>query len=219
MSTVTPGPRRFFKDKELHAFTEDRAAAIEQAQAELRKTTAAAVIAIGRELHKVQRRLAKRGEGIFNAWMKQRLKVGRRTAYKMISVHLVFGDCAQYAQTCDVSALYVLAQNGVPKQAIEEALALAKEGHTVTHQLAKTIIAKAYGGSSPQFVEEDTSVADIGSGVRPPRPKAIELLKAAWEQATPKERDEFNEWTKQRKVATEINPKTGERLMVPSTLS
>lgn len=191
----------------------DHAAVIVEALARMRRATAAEVLLIGKELVAAQNKLGNRGNGTFCRWCTQKLRISRATAYNMVRAYNVFGDCAIFVQTFDVSAIYELSKNGVPKQAIERALEIGKQGLPVTHEWAKRLVGSVGEEMCDLPPSDETAAPKIARAVNP-RPTALDRLKNAWIDATSLERNQFYKWIREGQVKTEMSAKEGRRLLV-----
>lgn len=134
--------RKPYKDIDLLDIKplEAHAVNIEKMQDTMRRVSVRKILAIGKELIEARERLGKKGSGKFGAWCRDRLKFSRRTCYNYIYAYEVFGDCATVAQMFDVTAMYHLAQPGVPSKAITEALIHAESGRRITMAMVRTIL-------------------------------------------------------------------------------
>lgn len=74
----------------------------------------------------------------FKTWVERECGCSIRSAYRYISAFENFGDCATVAHI-ELSAMYELAKNDCAKKA---ALRMAKDGKTVTQQIAKELVTK-----------------------------------------------------------------------------
>ena len=78
--------------------------------------------------------LYKRDEGGFEGWVENRLKMSRRTAYRLLDVHKQFGDYESVPNwhTLPRSVLYLLATPSTPDEVREEAIERAEAGERLT---------------------------------------------------------------------------------------
>ncbi len=106
---------------------------LRQAAEQLRSTLAggvAGLLAAGESLAKARRRL---GRGKWEPWLLAEAQVPRRSASRLIAVHKTFaGVDAEVLARFTPTALYSLAQAGVPQSLREFAVAQARGGAKVT---------------------------------------------------------------------------------------
>lgn len=123
-------------DSETRIITKQRAGEIRS----LMRSTAENVMQVGEKLLEVQLKL---GNGQFDAWLSAEFDWSRRTAYNFIGVFKQFRDRANFAQI-DVatSALYLLAAPSTPDSAVDEVMARAEAGESISHSQAKGIVAE-----------------------------------------------------------------------------
>ena len=207
--------------KDCKVQLESRALEIDRIQAEWRKTDAAYILALGEELHAARDLLGHRGDGVFGAWLRDRLKVSRTTAYNWMNSYLALGDCPKFVQTFDAGALSMLSRNGVKRWRIEEALALDKKGKRVTRSMALNLVGSRFSklrerpGDDPEEPGEvsghDIDPEEEEKILHPPKKTPLHYLKHFWTIASGAERDTFTEWTEERTVETELNAQTGLR--------
>jgi len=92
-----------------------------------------AVIDAGRKLSYARNRL---GRGKWEPWLEQEAQIPRRSASRLIAVHKVFKTCdPNTLQKFTPTALYVLAEPGVPQSIREYAVEQADDGAGVTAAL------------------------------------------------------------------------------------
>lgn len=133
-STKIASSKADFKD------VEQLAKHIDSAKEAIRKN----VIAIGKYLSRAHDKLAKHGSGVFGKWVEERCGIAIQSARNFMRVAEVFGigERTKFVQTFDQSAMYVLAAPSTPREAVDEAMGMAKEGEYVSHAIAKEIVAK-----------------------------------------------------------------------------
>lgn len=119
---------------------ERHATNVQTIQERIRKTTAEGVADLGRELEAAQERLANRGSGTFQAWVKERLGISKSNAYNAIASWRFLKDRPNFGRTFEPSALYLIAPESCPAPARAEALKIAESGKVVTYEIAKAIV-------------------------------------------------------------------------------
>lgn len=106
---------------------------LRRAAAELRarlRRTVAEVVSAGRVLARARRRL---GRGLWEPWLAREAGVPRRSASRLVAVHRAFGTAPRDTlQHFTPTALYALAEPGVPQSLREYAVAEATAGREVT---------------------------------------------------------------------------------------
>lgn len=106
---------------------------LHRAAAELRvrlRHSVAEVLAAGQVLARARKRL---GRGKWEPWLAAEAQVPRRSASRLLAVHRVFGAVDPAAlQQFTPTALYVLAEPGVPRSIREYAVERAADGEAVT---------------------------------------------------------------------------------------
>jgi hypothetical protein len=122
-------------DGETRIVVQQRASEIKS----LVRATAENIAQIGEKLTEVRARLHNGG---FNGWLESEFGWSRRTAYNFIAVYEKFRDRANFAQLdIATSALYLLAAQSTPDEAVNEALGRAESGERITPAVAQDIIA------------------------------------------------------------------------------
>lgn len=179
---------------------EEEAVEIDKAQDGIRQTSVEKVLVIGELLWKAHDKLANYGDGVFNNWCKQRLKLKRTTAWKIMTVHDYFGaDCSQCKQSYALSALYLLSRPSTPGRIRKLAKRFAAKGGKVSHWRVKLWLKFDQDEQEPkeeqEQVEEQKQKNKSGGGNPPP--SALDALIEAWARATDEEREKFDEWRKQ----------------------
>jgi hypothetical protein len=167
---------------------------------------------MGRHLLAVNTLLANHGNGGFGKWVEKRLQLSRKTAERYISVYTFFEKDCDIVTQFDVSALYVLASPSVDNQVRKEALALARSGHTISQSRAKHLIECEHRAHLEKFRKENAELLEASvDKVEMPaldakaRKSPLDRLKAAWEDASPGERQEFNAWKSSRLTQSKGN--------------
>jgi hypothetical protein len=102
------------------------------------RTTAGAIIAIGRELRTAKGIL---GASVFGHWIEAEFGFTDRTARNYIAVVTQLGEYEDRISSIPASTLYLLASQSVPQEAIETVIARTEAGETVTREEAREIIA------------------------------------------------------------------------------
>lgn len=106
---------------------------------ELAQTSAVwQVIAIGKALTRARDLIREEGTRDFAEWAKARVGISKTGAYRAIQVFEKFGERPTLGRL-EVSAAYALAMDGVPDEAIEQALEEA-QSKPVTAKRAKEIV-------------------------------------------------------------------------------
>ena len=140
-------PSKTFQKVEGEARAVDEAMGrLDSATAIFERSRTQVAMEVGAVLAAAQAKLSKYGEGVFNRWLSDRLKLGKSTAYKWLRLHEYFGDCPQCIQTVDVSALYILAQNSsrAYRDALKDTLALAEKGERVSDSARSRKVKSVY---------------------------------------------------------------------------
>lgn len=122
---------------------------VQQKTGEIRdriKRTASDIMEIGERLIDIKERL---GHGRFAEWLQIEFEWSDRTARSLMSVAEAFKSANFSDLNIAPSAMYVLAAPSVPEEARQQAVALASNGHHVTHSEAKAIIAEHKPAPSP----------------------------------------------------------------------
>lgn len=97
--------------------------------------TAVVAVKIGRELIKTKERLPDR---TFRRWVAAELPWSISKVSRLMQVARTFVDAD--VGKFSASALYVLCWPGAPESARSEALAMVREGHAVTHRIARELL-------------------------------------------------------------------------------
>ena len=121
----------------------------------LMKRAASDIIEIGQKLIEVK---AKLGHGYFGRWLKVEFDWHWNTANNFMRVAEKFTNFVNLENVAP-SALYLLAMPSTPESARIEAIARAEEGETITHGLARGIVADHRSPALP-FVPEDDPLTD-----------------------------------------------------------
>ncbi len=181
----------------------------------MRRTNVKGVLTIGRQLHKARAVLGRKGDGIYGEWCKKRLKISRTTAHNMLNAYLVFGDCPTVEHSFELTALYLLSKNGIPKDVIETAISIAEGGGRVTAERARNLIGDSHEQRAldDAQTEDDEDDEEPSQRSAPPKRTPLERLQKAWNDASEKERKEFRNWAKQWRKQTELED-DGRRLLV-----
>lgn len=172
-----------------YKLVEDQALAIQRSREQFSRLKSEHIISVGKLLMEAQSKLSKYGDGVFIKWLKERLHISKTTAYKWIQVADIFGDCPQCVQRIQPSALYKLAQAGLPAGARRKALEAAEKGGTVTLTLANQLIANARGGKSAREKGKKRSDEHMAA-----MKMTWNCLVRSWKEASDEERREFNNW-------------------------
>lgn len=130
----------------------------------LARQCAESVLHIGRHLNEVRERIGRVG---FTQWVDTEFAWDIRHAHRMMDAAEVFGSVGngQIVGRFDASALYVLSAPSAPPQAREFAVDMARDGDTISHKIAKGIVAGLKANP-------DLSAADVKKYFRerPPEP-------------------------------------------------
>jgi len=120
-------------DEQNRKPTEEHAAAIRG----LMKTTAEAIVDIGRRLQQVRHAI---GANKFQAWIKAEFRIGQPVASNYMRAAAEFGDldCLDQFQP---TAIFDLGRGNIPPKAVEQAISEARSGKTITRKRAHQIIA------------------------------------------------------------------------------
>jgi hypothetical protein len=112
------------------------------------KRTVEDVIQIGRDLIKVKAVL---GHGVFGKWLKTELGWSHKTSERFVSVAETFGPIFDNLSILPLqpSAAYVLAAPSVPVEARQMAITRAQAGETITHNIARALIAEFRDKKTP----------------------------------------------------------------------
>ena len=112
------------------------------------------------------------GHGSFGAWVRDKCGFGRTTAYKYISAYQRFGqfDKALH-QRFDANAIYVLAPDKAPQEAVDAALALAECGEKITERVAKQLVAEHSPKPKKRTPAPKPLMIETSGGVVVVRPK------------------------------------------------
>lgn len=120
----------------------------------LKEKLAGSALAIGERLVIAQEQLAKHSGGRFLQFIEFECGYSKSTAYNYMAAFKVFGSLPTVGRLED-SAMYALAQNGTPENALKEVLKLTDKGVKVTQKQAKEIIKKHTEPKDEQEVEEE----------------------------------------------------------------
>jgi predicted transcriptional regulator len=117
-------------------------------------------------LGQVQDELSKHGNGTFCEWVESRCGITKKTAYNLIAIAKAFTKEVRVSltQTSTAEALYFLARDTTPEEAITEAVERAERGERITLPKAKQIVAEFTGDDEPST---------------PPEPEELDILDAA----------------------------------------
>ncbi|HTQ37659.1 MAG TPA: hypothetical protein VMJ32_01450 [Pirellulales bacterium] len=133
--------------------------------------TIESMLEIWRLLKKVHDLLAKRGNGVFEKWVKEHCPFTPACARNYLRAERTFGsiDPKSLCGSFTLEAMYYLNREATPKPAFTAALRLCKKGKRVTLAEAKRIVAKytleeAEGGNSDESKgERETSEGNEAS--------------------------------------------------------
>lgn len=129
---------------------EDQIAVRTQAQAirTVVRRTAQGIFEIGESLCDVHDRLAKRGDGVFQAWLKAEFNWSMSAAYRFMRVYQRLGVYANLTQiSISTTALYILAEPDTPDSVIDEILGLGLSGKSIT----PTVVQSSVAHHAPKF--------------------------------------------------------------------
>lgn len=142
---VNSVPAILVRDDPIDSAVEQHGMAID----ELKGTTVQCLLDIGQHLDEVHSLLAGNGrDGGFHPWVRERCGFSIRSAYNYIKAHHrlrprlpedSYVKCATVARF-DVAAVYLLANESTPDEAIDEAVARAADGEHITRRVAAGII-------------------------------------------------------------------------------
>lgn len=110
-----------------------------------KKTAVESIFSIGKSLSTAHAILSNHKNGVFGAWVEERFGMSRRSAERYIGVFKAFGSeiyCDSLSQYITAEALYYLARDATPEDAIEEAVKQAESGERLTLARSKAIVAK-----------------------------------------------------------------------------
>jgi hypothetical protein len=142
------------------------------------RTTAGAIIAIGRELRSAKGIL---GAEVFGQWVAAEFGFSERTVRNYVAVANQLGEYEDRIGSIPASTLYLLASQSVPQEAIETVIARTEAGETVGRDEAKEIIADSLDyvptespdeeeADDPQEDEPVNTTATVAAP-RPSKPK------------------------------------------------
>lgn len=162
------------------------------------------IFAMGRELKIAHDELANHGDGCFVKWCKERCGISKSTAFNYLSAVDVFGDkdCPSLGRTFTAEALYHLARDTTPQDAIDKAIEAAEKGERITLPKAKQIIEEVIVEVAPSSVgvidsdeqdEQDDDEEDFADDP-PPSPFNLETFGIAERKATDAFRKAFAGW-------------------------
>ena len=123
------------------------------------KRTAQDIFEIGTRLIEVKEKLE---HGRFQYWLETEFSWDERTARRFMSVARAFTADNLSDLNIAPSALYVLAAPSTSKQAKDEALALARQGNTITYKVAQEVKKKHQGEKKTQILLQPTKKIDFG---------------------------------------------------------
>jgi hypothetical protein len=188
---------------------EEHALGIEEWQSRKRRGDVQAALGIGEELAQAQAKLANHGNGTFGEWYKHRLHLSETQVRRYLGVYRRFKDHATLAESFALTALYEFAPAGVPEKALEDALAVARDGGIVERWRARFFIGEArddeHLGQPRDDADENAPPVARHVADRGKRLSVLDGLKSLWERATPDERSEFSRWVKQRREPAEAD--------------
>jgi len=102
----------------------------------LMKRTAQGIVEIGQKLSEVKERL---GHGRFGTWLESEFRWSYETAARFMRVYTQFNSVNLTDVSIAPSALYLLAAPSISKAVIQEAIARAEAGESITYTTAKEI--------------------------------------------------------------------------------
>jgi hypothetical protein len=181
---------------------------VQQKTGEIReriKRSANDLIEIGERLTEVKSRL---GHGQFGAWLEAEFSLSYETAHSLMNVAKAFNSVTVTEMDIAHKALYALSAPSVPEPARQEAVALASNGHHVTHKEAKTIIDRHKPEPRPEpvraapvidlYADEDEERQEEVEATEPvdeePEPDVVDRLNLSAEQAVDDDSD-TPEWS------------------------
>lgn len=121
------------------------------------------LVAIGLNLQLAHDELASHGDGTFIRWVDDQCGFTRMSAHNYMALAEVFGkrDCKSLLQTATAEALYYLARNTTPEDAIEDAIKAAEAGERVTLSKAKDIVAEYTVDAESSPVDDEPEEWDL----------------------------------------------------------
>ncbi len=123
------------------------------------------ILEMGKHLAEAQELLANHHGGTFNAWIEERCGLERRTAYRYIAAFRVFSGCDNLSQLFDASAMYLLAAESTPEEALQDALERAESGERITYSTAKEIVASHKEDTTLEFWDMQDGTLNLRSSI------------------------------------------------------
>lgn len=121
------------------------------------------IFAMGRELKIAHDELSNHGDGCFGKWCKERCGISKSTAFDYLNAVDVFeGRLSAGRTNFDAKALYLLARDSTPQDAIDKAIEAAEKGERITLAKAKEIVSAVVIDVEPTAITE-TAVLDEDS--------------------------------------------------------
>lgn len=109
----------------------------------IRHRSIESILSLGSQLKHAEKILKKHHVGTFGKWVESHAFITRNTAYQYIKVVEVFGDTKrELLHQFHNKALYLLARETTPEEAIKDTLKLAAKGYVITKDVAEGAIAK-----------------------------------------------------------------------------
>lgn len=133
----------------------------------LKEKLAGHILEIGETITIAHEQFAKQKTGEFLKWVEFEAGYSKSSAYNYMSAFRVFGNVPNFGRIED-SAMYALAQNNTPENALKEALKLADKGVKITHKQAKEIIKKHTEPKDEQEPEEEEEIEEEPEVVEEP---------------------------------------------------
>lgn len=147
-----------------------------------------ALLEIGRQLKLAHLELANRGNGTFGKWVKECCGITHASALNQINAWEAFGEksSSNDLKNIQASALYFLARDTTPEEAIEAAVEQAESGERITLKKAKELVARCEKAcqetaDAPDASDESEELPDYVKRLQPYESlsDAIEALDAA----------------------------------------
>lgn len=134
------------------------------------RQTAENVVCIGRRLTASKEKL---GHGRFENWLRAEFGWSLYSARRFMQVYRHFKTHNLCDLNIAISALYLLARPSTPEEARQEALEQAAQGETITHAVAKEIVAGHTIDVAAEVVEDDPPAASPDQLASEPASRAI----------------------------------------------
>lgn len=121
---------------------ENHAKVICETQDRVRKTTAEAVLKIGKELTEARERLANHKNGTFQKWCVERCGASLASTKRAIAAYEQFGNRHTVSQYFDATAMYLLSANSCPEDTRDEFIQRAEAGEQITAKMVREELTK-----------------------------------------------------------------------------